>query len=203
MSDSPYKLDFFQTITDIHFGGDWIGFGCICSSSHGQSIFLDIPTEAGGTPGYVLMDGGGPPSGLKSAPFDGGYPSTLNGWPAVTPADLQGQLVTAAGGPITGFGAAAQGAGDTEDVVYMQLGTGTIPSETFSITCRLTGDPDNALLLYGGFVTKNAMKPGPFPNTFDPGGITLPPLFEFGFSAHTTQITIVVDTTARTMTVLT
>src|SRR5258708_1137300 len=97
MTDKAYGLDFFQQITDVHFGGQWFaveGF-VLAEGSPINSIAVDFPEQAGGRPGFPLVTASvaaWPPA--TAAPISH----------TITKADLNHKIIAGAGLGVTGFG---------------------------------------------------------------------------------------------------
>src|ERR1700691_1883615 len=102
----PSVLGAFSTITNINFGGQWLAFGALGSAFQGQTLTLDFPGQAGGTPGVFFFDDGVLPTGMvPAATFDNTFPNSLAGWPVIQSSYLSRSLKSGAGGAITGWGA--------------------------------------------------------------------------------------------------
>lgn len=173
---SPYSLDFLQHITDIHFGGQWLAIGVSASATQGQSLFIDFPSQAGGTPGYRLLNAGGPAAGMVPAPFIPSFPSGVHGWPAVKASYLSQKQHTDAGASLIGWGAAARVALVTQEIVFLECGAGVVSGGKFPASFRVSGAV-NDISIFVDFVAKNGMKAGPFPSQFVAGGNQIKAVF--------------------------
>lgn len=97
MADSPYQLDPFTTITDIHFGsGKYLllsGFSQSLAGGVAQGVVqLTFPSIAGGTPGFTPVDAGAFPTGAIPGPV------------TLSAKQIAGSpLATLAGAPFKGF----------------------------------------------------------------------------------------------------
>jgi hypothetical protein len=145
--DNPYELDFFQEITDVHFGGQW--FSIVASATvgdHGTSLSFDFPGMAGGTPGFNLIQSGSPVGPWYTLPLGGSH--------TVTNSDLHKQLTTAAGAHMTGFGYVMR----SEVQVFLQL-TALLMAQPFRIRARCTTSVSTPLA-FVETIQKNALKAG-------------------------------------------
>jgi len=188
MSDNPpYDLGVFARIVNVQFGGQWLALATQGSTDVGQSVTFTFNGKKVTT--YQLMAGGAPGPGLQSAPLDLNFPSRMNGWPAVTAANLENQLTSS----IAGFGAASTASGLVDAMVFIETGQGLISGSKFTIRCNLGGPQTNPVLVFGSFMPKNAMKPKiPFPTKFAPSNGVIQSLFTFG-SGTATSFNFTVD----------
>lgn len=96
MADNPYALDFFQQITDCHFGGgNWLYVTMDANSPSFVPDYImrcDFIGSSGGSPG--LLSNNGSVTGAINADFP--Y--------IITAADLQRKFITGAGLEVPGFG---------------------------------------------------------------------------------------------------
>lgn len=95
MIDDPYSFEFMETITDCHFGDNWVQ-AKMQYLAGGAVEHVDVtqtfPGMAGGTPGFTYMT-------------DGVNPVTLPLFSVpVSRADLTATVKTGAGKSLTGFG---------------------------------------------------------------------------------------------------
>lgn len=204
MSDKAYGLDFFQKITDIHFGGGpWFAVAIVCSvpGAPGGSpiVNLTFPGEAGGTPGRPMCPA---PAGLKPAPFQLDFPILDVTNPPVTAADLVHQIMTNAGGGMIGWGILNEQFNVFESTQFFQCGSGILPGNVaFPMQIEIDGGGSGARAsVFGSFVSpKGTLKAGPYPTVYlqttggGPGVIQ-----EFGQNLGT--FTVIVDPVKLTLT---
>jgi hypothetical protein len=102
MTDRPYQLDPFTIIKSINFGsGVWLALiGSSAPTAIGtfptppnvsSTVEADLATIAGGTPGFLLIQGNTPIAGSRPMPY------------TVTKADLTKPIRTSAGEGLIGF----------------------------------------------------------------------------------------------------
>lgn len=153
-------LDFFQRITDCHWGGGpWFALGFVGPDSSG--LTLNFPGDAGGTPGVSISP---PESYLKPAPFQLLYP-IVSGMPGFTADDLKKKQKTDAGATIQACGVNSTGFHVIENTMFFQCGQGILPAKKkFTISISVSGA---GYSLFAGFISpKGKLQPGPFPAAY-------------------------------------
>lgn len=97
--DDPYDLDFFQTVTDCHFGSNWLFVNMSVATPSfipPWQMRVDFIGEAGGTPGFLDNDGELVPAATYT--ITGGSSNYR-----IKPNDLGRDIRTAAGHKLKGF----------------------------------------------------------------------------------------------------